>query len=146
MGLTDSFIRNVRRGETPFYALLKRVARRLLNPTAPRMPGWLKPPFRLLYEMRIGVIVIWNLLWNLVWRYPLFQSRCASFGKGVSIDRLPFVTGHVEIHIGDHVWLGGELKIASGGLVEKPRLIIGDHAEISWNVSIAVSKEVIIEE
>jgi acetyltransferase-like isoleucine patch superfamily enzyme len=146
MGFADGFIRNVKRGETPFYAALKRFAKALLNPSPPRIPRWLKPPLRAIYEARYFVLVLWNGFWNLFWRHPLFQARCASFGKGVVIDRLPFVNGHVEIHVGNHVWLGGGLTISSARLLDNPRLVIGDHAEISWNVSIAVSREVIIED
>jgi acetyltransferase-like isoleucine patch superfamily enzyme len=146
MGSVDAFIRNVKRRETPFYAALKGIAKRILNPSAPRIPGWLKPPLRVIYEACFGAVVLWNALWNVFWRHPLFQARCASFGKGVVIDRLPFVSGHTKIHVGDHVWLGGNLMIVSARLLDEPRLVIENHAEIGWGVTIAVSREVIIEE
>jgi acetyltransferase-like isoleucine patch superfamily enzyme len=104
------------------------------------------PPFRALYELHFGVIALWHSFWNVCYRQPLFQARCASFGRGVVIDRLPFVSGHVEIHVGDRVWIGGNVSISSGRLMDRPVLILKDRAEIAWNVSIAVSKEVVIEE
>jgi acetyltransferase-like isoleucine patch superfamily enzyme len=92
------------------------------------------------------LIVLWNGFWNVCYRHPLFQARCASFGRGVVIDRLPFVTGHVEIHVGNHCWIGGNVSIMSGRMMDRPMLVLQDHAELGWGVSIAVSKEVIIEE
>jgi len=142
----NSFILKIKRGETPFFRALRRMAKAILSPSAPRLPGWLKPPFRAIYEFYFLLMGLWNNFLNLVWRQFLFQARCASFGKGVVVDRLPFVSGHVEIHIGDHVWIGGHLNVSSARILDRPVLILRDHAEISWNVSIAVNKEVIIEE
>jgi acetyltransferase-like isoleucine patch superfamily enzyme len=101
---------------------------------------------RLVYEAHFGVIGAWHSIVNLLYRHPLFQARCATFGKGVVIDRLPFVSGHVEIHVGNNVYIGGRVTIMSARLIDRPVLILKDRAEIGWNTNIAVSKEVIIEE
>lgn len=146
MGSVNSFILKIKRGETPLYRTLGKIARRVLSPRAPRLAKWLRPPFRALYELHFMVIGMWNTFWNLCYRHFLFQARCASFGRGVAIDRLPFVHGHVEIHIGDNVWLGGKISIIAGRQLDRPVLIVKDRAKVSWNVSISVSKEVVIEE
>lgn len=99
-----------------------------------------------MYELHFGVITLWNTLLNVCYRGPLFQARCASFGRGVVVDRLPFVTGHAEIHVGNHVWIGGKVSIVSGRFVDKPVLVLKDHAQLAWNVTIVVNKGVIIEE
>ena len=117
-----------------------------MAPSVPRLPKFLRPPLRFLYEMHFVAIMAWHLFWNLVYRYPLFQARCTSIGRNVSIDRMPFVTGPVQIQIGDNVCLGGNISIASGRNLESPQLIIHDHAQVSWGVRIAVNREVIIEE
>jgi acetyltransferase-like isoleucine patch superfamily enzyme len=101
----------------------------------------------MMYEAHFGIIVAWNFFCNVLYCYPLFQARCASVGLGVSVDRLPFITGPVEIYIGDKVWIGGNVTISSGTVLEQaPRLIIKDHAEVSWNVAFAINREVVIEE
>jgi len=146
MGSANSLILKIKRGETPFYRFLGKIARGVLSPKAIRIPGLLKSPLRLLYELHFGVIIAWNTLANFFYRHPLFQARCATFGEGVVIDRLPFVTGHVQIHIGNNVYLGGRLTIVSGRMVDNPVLILKDRAEIGWNTTIAVNREVIIEE
>ncbi|HEY1949568.1 MAG TPA: acyltransferase [Bryobacteraceae bacterium] len=59
---------------------------------------------------------------------------------------MPFVSGHVQIEIGDDVYIGGKVAIISGGILESPRLILGNGSELGWNVSITVNKEVVIED
>jgi acetyltransferase-like isoleucine patch superfamily enzyme len=142
----DTFLNKVRRGETPFYRGIKRFLKALLSPTVKSLPAFLKPPLRMLYEAHFGRIAAWHFLCNVLYRHPLFQARCASIGRNVSIDRLPFVTGPVQIHVGNHVWLGGNIAISSGKILEAPRLIIKDHAEVGWNVNFGVNREIVIEE
>lgn len=136
----------IKREETPLARSLKNFARAFLNPTAPRVPGFLKPVFRAFYELHFMAIQAARLLITVLYRHPLFQSRCASVGKGLVLDGLPFVAGHVEIHIGDRVQLGGQVFISSGASEHRPRLIVKDGAHIGWFATITVSKEVIIEE
>jgi acetyltransferase-like isoleucine patch superfamily enzyme len=142
----DGFHHNVKRGEGPFYGRAKKLARTIIAPKVARLPEFLRGPLRFLYEMHFAVITLWNAFWNLSYRYPLFQGRCASMGSNVTIDRLPYVTGPVQIHVGNYVWIGGNVQIMSGHLVGTPRFILHDHAEISWNVQITVNREIIIEE
>jgi acetyltransferase-like isoleucine patch superfamily enzyme len=101
----------------------------------------------MLYEAHFGIIVAFHFVCNRLYRHPLFQARCAAVGRNVSIDRLPYVTGPVEIHIGNNVWMGGNISIASGKILkEPPRLVIQDHAEVSWNVDFGINREIVIEE
>ncbi len=141
----NSFIRKVKRGETPAYRLIRSVAKAITNPHAPRVPRFLRPVLRVIYEIHFGVIRVARWLVVVLYRHPLFQARCASVGRNLSIDTLPFIDGHVEIHIGDDVTIGS-FSVASGRFLERPRLIIKDRAQIGWGVGFAVNKEVIIEE
>jgi acetyltransferase-like isoleucine patch superfamily enzyme len=59
---------------------------------------------------------------------------------------MPFVSGHVEIHVGDNVRFGGKVSILSGGGFEEPKFVVRDRSMVGWNTIITVSKEVIIEE
>jgi acetyltransferase-like isoleucine patch superfamily enzyme len=146
MNLANSLILKVKNGETPFFRALRRIARLVLRPRAPRIPGLLRPPLRMMYALHFALVRTWHVFWNVCYRHPLFQARCSSFGRDVVLDRLPFVTGAVEIHIGDHVWIGGQVSILSARVREKPLLVLKDYAELGWNVTIAVAKEIIIEE
>jgi acetyltransferase-like isoleucine patch superfamily enzyme len=107
----------------------------------------MKPPLRAIYLLRFAILTPLRLLLAICYRGPLFQARCDSVGKNLSVDSLPWVSGPVEVHIGNDVWLGGNMSIMSGRTLEhRPRLIIKDRAEIGWGVLISVSGEVIVEE
>lgn len=141
----DTLIRDIKRGETPGRRLVRSLLKAMDSPRAPRIPGFLKPVLRTMYEAHYGVIMLVRWLVTTFYRHPLFQARCASVGRNLGIDALPYVSGHVEIHIGDDVWLG-KVDISSGRSIDRPRLIIKDRAQIGWGVVISVSKEVVIEE
>lgn len=142
----DSLILKMKRGDTPAYRFMGSVARRLLRPQAPILPAVLRPVLRFFYELHYSVIQAARLLITLFYRHPLLQGRCASVGHNVSIDGLPFVSGHCEIYIGSNVYLGGKLDIMSGRFIEHPRLVIKDGAQVGWNVRLTVNQEIIIEE
>jgi acetyltransferase-like isoleucine patch superfamily enzyme len=142
----DEFLLKLRRGEGPFFKSLGDVARFLMRPSAPRIPAFLKPFFRAAYELHFGLITFFRTAITVLYRHPLLQGRCASMGKNVSLDGLPYIEGHAQIHIGNDVWLGGKLTIVSGRFLDSPQLVIGDGAEIGWNSMISVNREVVIEE
>lgn len=141
----NSFIRNMKRGRTPFHRLIRRILKGLVSPRSPRIPRFLKPPLRAYYEARVALIIVWRWLATVLYRHPLFQARCASFGRNVSIERLPYVSGHTEIHIGNDVSIGS-MSVNSGRFIDHPQLIIKDRAQIGWGVSFTVNREIVIEE
>jgi acetyltransferase-like isoleucine patch superfamily enzyme len=142
----DEFILRLKRGDGRFFQIAGTFARAVLRPTTPRLPRFIKPLFRVAYRVHFGVIAFFQALVRTLYSQPLLQGRCASVGRNVSVDGLPYVEGHAEIHIGDDVWLGGKISISSGRFLDRPQLIIKDRAQISWNVAIVVNREVIIEE
>jgi acetyltransferase-like isoleucine patch superfamily enzyme len=144
--MIDRLILKIKRGETPLFKMIRAGAGLLLRPTAPRIPGWLKPLFRVLYELHFGIVVLARMLVTLLYRHPVFQGRCAHVGKNLGLDGLPYVSGHVEIDLGDDVWIGGNVVIASGRFVDRPRFVMKDRAEVGWNVQITANREVILEE
>jgi acetyltransferase-like isoleucine patch superfamily enzyme len=119
---------------------------RLYRPQIPPLPRLLRPPLRFFYELHYLIVVFFRSLITICYRLPIFQARCERVGKNLSIDGLPFVSGHVKIEIGDNVWLGGKVAVLSGKMLDDPRLIIGDYAELGWNVLLTVNREVVIEE
>jgi acetyltransferase-like isoleucine patch superfamily enzyme len=142
-----TFIRKVKRGESPGYRLLRALARFAFSPSAPRIPKFLKPPLRFIYTIRFAMLTPLRVFLQVFYRGPLFQSRCASVGKHLSVATLPWVSGPVDIHIGDNVWLGGGISIEAGhALEQRARLIIKDRVGIGPRVIISVSREIIIEE
>lgn len=146
MGVLDGFIHKLKQGETPFFRTLGRIARWFLRPTAPRVPDAVRPLGRLVYGAHYSAIDLFRAVINLFYSNPLFQSRCKTVGRNLSIGNLPYVQGLVEIEIGDNVLLGGNVMILSPNRLPAPKLVLRDHSELNWNVQINVSREVIIEE
>jgi acetyltransferase-like isoleucine patch superfamily enzyme len=137
----------IRRAETPFFRALKGLLRGIFAPRPPLFPAFLKPVLRTLYYVHFGVIATTRSLLNLFYRHPLLQGRVASIGKNVQIDTLPYITGPVEVSIGNNVYLGGKIAIMSGANTEAPpRLVLGDHCMVGWNTSFTVQQEIIVEE
>jgi acetyltransferase-like isoleucine patch superfamily enzyme len=146
MSFANRFVFKIRQANSPFFKFVKKLFHGLFYPTVPPIPKSLKTPFRLMYEFHFFVVVVCRALITICYRNPLFQGRCVSFGRNVAMEGMPFVSGHVEIHVGDNVRFGGKISILSGGGFGEPKLIIKDRSMVGWNTIITVSKEVIIEE
>jgi acetyltransferase-like isoleucine patch superfamily enzyme len=146
MSIIDRLILRVKRAETPPTRLLKRLLRSFFNPTLPPIPRFFLPPLRLVYEAHFLTISVFRWILTVCYRNPLFQARCASFGRRVSIDQMPLVTGHVRIYVGDDVKFGGRVSIFSGRIFDEPRLIMKDRSGVGWGTQITVNREVILEE
>jgi acetyltransferase-like isoleucine patch superfamily enzyme len=142
----SKLIRDVKRGTTPLHRFLRSALRNLTRPQIPPLPNVLRPPLRFFYELHYMVVVAFRSLITICYRLPLFQARCEKVGKNLSIDGMPFVSGHVKIEIGDNVWLGGNVAIMSGRMIDEPRFVMRDNAMLGWNVMITVNREVVIEE
>lgn len=76
---------------------------------------------------------------------PLFRARCASVGVQFRVSRMPWVSGHTKIHIGNHVNFFGQVDIVSGRIFDEPRLVIGDRVGVGHNVVFVVNKEIVVE-
>jgi acetyltransferase-like isoleucine patch superfamily enzyme len=59
---------------------------------------------------------------------------------------LPYVEGHAEIYIGDHVTITGRLTIISGRFNQRPVLTVKDRVSLGNNCVLSVNQEITIEE
>lgn len=139
------FLLKIRRGETPFYRLLRHTAQTVLNANL-RLPAFLKPFFRFLYGLHFAVIETFQRTATFFYREPLFRARCESVGRRLKLARLPEIYGHTKIHLGEGVSFTGTAAIASGRFFDQPTLIIKDRAIIGHQVLISVNQEIVIEE
>jgi carbonic anhydrase/acetyltransferase-like protein (isoleucine patch superfamily) len=146
MSLFNRLLLRGKRSNSPFARFLKRALFRWYHPALPPLPRVLMPGLRFLYHLHFFTILVFRWILTVFYRNPLFQSKCASFGRGVFIGGLPFVTGPVEIHMGDRSELGEDISILSGRIFERPQLILKEHAGVGMNTIIVVNREVVIEE
>ncbi len=91
---------------------LKQVAIRVLRSELP-VPGVVRPLIRSVY--RVGVVV--SELSQLCFKWfvvaPVVRS-IASVGKGLRIERIPYVRGKGQIVLGDDVYIAGKMDVGFG--------------------------------
>lgn len=77
---------------------------------------------------------------------PLFKAYCSRHGRGVTTGiYIPWVRGRGEAIVGDYVYISGKLSIIFGArFSRRPRLVIGDHTDISHETSFVVGREIVI--
>jgi acetyltransferase-like isoleucine patch superfamily enzyme len=146
-GLVNGWILKIKRAETPFYRGLKKVLVALMSPSSPRVPEFLKPLGRGLYELHYLAIGVFRWVRMVFYIHPLFQSRCTSVGKNLKLEGgMPFVSGHGDLIIGDDVHIGGRVSIISGRVFDRPRLVIQSRSLIGWNTTFSLNREIVVEE
>jgi acetyltransferase-like isoleucine patch superfamily enzyme len=146
MNFFDRFQLFVRRADSPLSRALKKIIGRLLSPAVLKLPRLILVPLRLAYEAHFLVVGVCRTLITVLYRNPLFQARCASLGSNVVVSGLPFVSGPVQLHVGNNVCIGGNVSIFSGRMLDEPKLILKDGSSLGWNAIVIVNREVLIEE
>jgi len=145
VSVVDQFTLKLRRGDGWFFSRARAVAKALIRSNLP-VPGFLKPGFRLLYEMHYGVKYGFIRGLNYFYCEPAFRSRCEKVGRGLQLWAMPHVSGHTKIYIGDHVNIYGHMGVGSGRVFDNPTLEIGNRVDIGHNVFFTVNKHVVIED
>jgi acetyltransferase-like isoleucine patch superfamily enzyme len=145
LSLVDEFLLKTRRGQTPFYRRLKKIASVILSSMLP-VPRFMNPLMRALFALHQGLWRAFGFLRAYFYNGPLFRARCESAGAQLRVCRMPFVVGHARIRVGNQVNFFGQVDIMSGGIFAEPRLTLGDRVDIGHNVVFLVNKEIVIED
>jgi acetyltransferase-like isoleucine patch superfamily enzyme len=140
----DDFLTKVRKADTPFYKMLKKTAKNIVQFEAPRIP--LLHSF--LYrerELRIG---LWRSFWRAFYYQPMFRTRCKSCGKHLHIlhsgQGIPLIIGNLDIEVGNNVVIYDRISLAGLITGDNPVLRIGDNSQVHSSISIYVANEVSI--
>jgi acetyltransferase-like isoleucine patch superfamily enzyme len=140
-----SFVLKIKRAETPFYASLKRFAKILLHFDLPFWRPWAKL-LSAIYVSAKFVIAVFRKTIAVFYYVPIFKSRCVSCGRNLYLELVPTISGPVQIFVGHHVYISGALVIASGHVFDKPEIRIGDRVFLGHQVSMVVSRQIILED
>lgn len=143
--MSDSFVLRVRRRDTPFYASLNSLARKIISANLP-LPRILHPCLRVLYKTHQNSLFVLRWMVSYFYCEPLFRGRCESVGKRFAVEKMPFVVGHAKIVVGDDVNFFGKVDIFSGRIFDEPRLTIGNRVDIGHGVSFIVNQQIEIED
>lgn len=104
---------------------------------------------RWLYHSHKIVVSLISGFTRLIYWTPAFKGRLSHCGKCLYLyDGLPFITGPVQIYIGDNCRISGQTTFSGctqplEGL-EPPLLSIGNNVDIGWQSTIAVGGKVVI--
>ena len=129
---------------TTLRARIKPLAVRALTAHVP-VAGSLRPFFRLLYALHVGVREGLGHVLRFLWFEPLLRSQCESVGGGFRMEQLPYIWGSGRIVIGDRVRLSGKSSVSfhhADGRV--PELCIGDGSFLGHDCAIAVASSIAI--
>lgn len=140
----DDLKSKVKKRETPFYDRIYRTAKYLNQMEIPYIPGL----HDLLYHEKKIRTYIWRTFWRVVYYQPLFRSRCKKCGRNLYILNsgrgLPWIDGNIELYIGDGVIVYDRAAFIGLTVGEHPKIVIGDHTEISQPGYYLVGNEISI--
>lgn len=145
MGAIDSFIVKVRKGETPFFAFLKRTGKNVLRFQI-RAPRFAFPLIRAMAMLDWWSYEVHERLAVIFYRYPVTQTLCQEIGPGLEMEKIPSISPGVQVFIGSQVRLSGRIAIGGARIFEKPTVRIGDRVFIGTNFTCSVAKEIVIED
>ncbi len=137
----ETLMVKIKRQEGPLSKFLYQLGRKVLSAELPAPKAVYKP----LYYCSLAVDFLQQKGLSFFLNQPMFRSRCASCGKALVLsDGLPFITGDLRIHVGNHCIINGKSAFIAGKVFDAPTLSIGDHAFIGHGVEIVVAKNVSI--
>jgi acetyltransferase-like isoleucine patch superfamily enzyme len=87
-----------------------------------------------------------STIMRIFWWTPLFKGRLKHIGSKLYLyGGLPYISGPVQIAIGNNCRVSGQTTISGRSCaVSPPKLTVGDNVDIGWMTTIAVGKNVII--
>ncbi len=134
----------IRRQETPFYAFLYRIAKRMTSISMPTI----KPFHNALYRERALRLSIWHNFWRVVYYEPLFKSQCAMVGPGFKMqyagNGTTTILGDLQIHFGSNVTIFDNIGLVGLKVFDKPELVVGNNTYIGPFVRLMVGKKIAI--
>ncbi len=103
----------------------------------------MKKVIRIIYGAGIITAEIWRRLYARVLVAPLLWSRSEG-GRGLSVEKLPYIRGPGRIIFGRNVKISGHIGIAFSRHGRDPVLSIGDNTFIGHQCSFAMARAITI--
>jgi len=100
------------------------------------------PAFRGLYHLHFAIGSTLRWAYRMFYAGPLFRARCDSVGKDFGLMKLPVISGHGHIIIGDNIRFRGHVGVGSGRVLDRPELVIGDRVELGHDILVAMNQAV----
>ena len=140
----SEFKRAVARRETPLYAFLHDVARKVMGFSVPVIPGL----HRFLYHEWAERTSLWHNFWRVAYYEPMFKSMCKEVGPGFKMwyagNGMARILGNLDIYLGRNVTVFDSVSLVGLKLFDHPELRIADNTYIAPRVRFMVAKDVTI--
>jgi acetyltransferase-like isoleucine patch superfamily enzyme len=123
---------------------LKSCLKRLLACGLPDV-ALLRVLFRLAHWTGMATREVTQWLFKILVVEPTVRALCTRVGKRLRVERIPYVRGNGQIHIGDDVYLSGKLNVAfNTRLGLNPVLRIGHCTFLGHDCSFNLAREISI--
>ncbi len=121
---------------------MKLLLKRILHSGIP-IPGLMKPVIRGAYHFGVFVVEVSAYIKKLFWVEPVLRSVCASFGGRLRAERLPYMRGKGELHLGEEINLSGKssfffMRVAG----VEPEIRIGDETFVGHACTFSAGKRI----
>lgn len=134
----------VRRQETPFYACLYKIAKKISGASFPV----LKPLHSFFYNEWALRTRLWHEFWRIIYYEPIFKSQCVHVGSGFKMhyagNGTTRIHGNLQIHIGSNVTIFDRTTFIGLKVLDTPGLHIGNNTYIGPNVVFSVGNKISI--
>ena len=97
-----------------------------------------------MYLIHKGITGLWSNFIRTVYWTPLFKTRLAQPAPRLYLyGGMPLLLGPLEIRLGSDCRVSGQVTVSGRGAgLQRPKLIVGNNVDISWQTTIAVGSEV----
>lgn len=139
----ESYLRNIRRAETPGYARMKKFAKLALTFRLP-IPRALDRIYLLIDYLRALNVEVNERIIIACFRFPVLRAKCVFIGERLQMEFIPNIAGAVKVYLGDDVRLSGRMKISGGRIFSEPEFKVGNRTFIGHGCVFSVAGSITI--
>jgi acetyltransferase-like isoleucine patch superfamily enzyme len=139
----ESFILKIKRAETPFHARIKGIGKAVLTFQIP-VSRVFDPIYLIIRRLQILKYDAQERISVACFGFPILRAMCVSVGKHLQMEGFPYITGPVQVYLGDDVRLSGSFTISGGRIFDKPEFRVGNRTFIGSGCAFAVAKSITI--
>ncbi len=134
----------IRNQETPLYAFLYRVCKRIVGISVPTI----RPFHNLLYKERAFRRSSWHNFWRVIYYEPIFKSQCVTVGPGFTMhyagNGTATIFGDLQLYFGSGVTIFDNTGFVGLKVFDKPELHVGNNTYLGPFVRLMVGKKISI--
>lgn len=105
-------------------------------------PSWFNKLISILFSLTTNFISTCSRVFLYT---PAFKGRLTRYGRGLYLfGGVPFVSGPLEISIGDDCRISGHTTFSGRPQTVRPQLLVGSNVDIGWQSTFAIGRKITI--